>query len=203
MEAAYGAGIAPAGPGAVVAFPLPQPTRPPPPAAAAKIQNDLRILTERLARINDNLARKISSRNEYDKTIQETEAAYAKVRPPCAAPPIRHGHSTCLACGRASTCTSAAATAPGGGGCVRAAAPVLVRVDHGEPTLATLALTDHGEFANAAARAQAGERQPHEEEAGVQLIGRRRTLKASPLSRAGPPPHVHTSTPTHARRAAQ
>ena len=46
----------------------------------AKIQNDLRILTERLARINDNLARKISSRNEYDKTIQETEAAYSKVR---------------------------------------------------------------------------------------------------------------------------
>ena len=103
------------GPWGRVAFPLPQPTRPPPPAAAAKIQNDLRILTERLARINDNLARKISSRNEYDKTIQETEAAYAKVRPPCAAPPIRHGHSTCLACGRASTCTSAAATAPGEG----------------------------------------------------------------------------------------
>ena len=48
---------------------------------AAKIQNDLRILTERLARINDNLSRKISSRNEYDKTIQETEGAYAKVRP--------------------------------------------------------------------------------------------------------------------------
>mmetsp|Transcript_14643 Transcript_14643/g.47028 ORF Transcript_14643/g.47028 Transcript_14643/m.47028 type:complete len:112 (-) Transcript_14643:136-471(-) len=45
----------------------------------AKIQNDLRILTERLARINDNLARKIASRNEYDKTIQETEAAYAKI----------------------------------------------------------------------------------------------------------------------------
>ncbi len=48
-------------------------------ARAAKIQNDLRILTERLARINDNLARKISSRNEYDKTIQETEAAYQKI----------------------------------------------------------------------------------------------------------------------------
>merc|ERR1711998_568527 len=45
----------------------------------AKIQNDLRILTERLARINDNLARKISSRNEYDKTIQETEATYSKI----------------------------------------------------------------------------------------------------------------------------
>ena len=52
---------------------------PPGSAAAAKIQNDLRILTERLARINDNLARKISSRNEYDKTIQETEAAYMKI----------------------------------------------------------------------------------------------------------------------------
>ena len=45
----------------------------------AKIQNDLRILTERLSRLNDNLARKIASRNEYDKTIQETEAAYAKI----------------------------------------------------------------------------------------------------------------------------
>ena len=41
---------------------------------AAKIQNDLRILTERLARINDNLARKVSSRTEYDKTITETES---------------------------------------------------------------------------------------------------------------------------------
>ena len=59
------------------------PTLPRVPArpGAAKIQNDLRILTERLARVNDNLARKISSRNEYDKTIQETEGAYAKVRP--------------------------------------------------------------------------------------------------------------------------
>ena len=46
---------------------------------AAKIQNDLRILTERLARINDNLARKVSSRTEYDKTITETEAAYSKI----------------------------------------------------------------------------------------------------------------------------
>eukprot|EP00962_Isochrysis_galbana_P004825 scaffold1320_cov113-Isochrysis_galbana.AAC.4 len=31
---------------------------------AAKIQNDLRILTERLSRINDNLARKVASRTE-------------------------------------------------------------------------------------------------------------------------------------------
>lgn len=45
-----------------------------------KIQNDLRILTERLARINESLAKKIASRNEYDRTIAETEAAYMKVR---------------------------------------------------------------------------------------------------------------------------
>jgi Sjoegren syndrome nuclear autoantigen 1 len=45
----------------------------------AKIQNDLRILTERLSKINDSLARKAASRNEYDKTIMETEAAYMKV----------------------------------------------------------------------------------------------------------------------------
>lgn len=37
---------------------------------AAKIQNDLRILTERLARINDNLARKVASRNEYALTTR-------------------------------------------------------------------------------------------------------------------------------------
>ncbi|XP_031564258.1 Sjoegren syndrome nuclear autoantigen 1 homolog isoform X2 [Actinia tenebrosa] len=44
-----------------------------------KIQNDIRILTERLAKINESLARKIASRNEYDKTIAETEAAYMKI----------------------------------------------------------------------------------------------------------------------------
>ena len=45
----------------------------------AKIQNDIRILSERLAKINESLAKKIASRNEYDKTIAETEAAYMKV----------------------------------------------------------------------------------------------------------------------------
>ena len=45
-----------------------------------KIQNDLRILTERLARINESLAKKLSLRNDYDKTIAETEAAYVKAR---------------------------------------------------------------------------------------------------------------------------
>mmetsp|Transcript_43107 Transcript_43107/g.97433 ORF Transcript_43107/g.97433 Transcript_43107/m.97433 type:complete len:112 (-) Transcript_43107:93-428(-) len=45
----------------------------------AKIQKDLSILTDRLSKINENLARKVQARNEYDKTIQETEAAYMKI----------------------------------------------------------------------------------------------------------------------------
>ena len=38
----------------------------------AKIQNDLRILTERLARINDNLARKVSSRTGGRAYVHES-----------------------------------------------------------------------------------------------------------------------------------
>ncbi len=45
----------------------------------AKIQNDLRILTDKLNRINDSLGRKHQARQEYEKTLQETEAAYNKI----------------------------------------------------------------------------------------------------------------------------
>lgn len=45
----------------------------------AKVQNELRILTERLNRLNDSLQRKIQARQEYEKTLQETEGAYNKV----------------------------------------------------------------------------------------------------------------------------
>lgn len=45
----------------------------------ARIQKELAVLTERLARINDDLTRKVTARNEYDATIQETEAAYMKI----------------------------------------------------------------------------------------------------------------------------
>jgi len=45
----------------------------------AKIQRDLSLLTDRLSNINETLARKIQARNEYDRTIQETEAAYMKI----------------------------------------------------------------------------------------------------------------------------
>merc|ERR1712196_215677 len=44
-----------------------------------KIQKELSVLTDRLQKINESLVRKTQARNEYDKTIQETEAAYMKI----------------------------------------------------------------------------------------------------------------------------
>ena len=44
-----------------------------------KLQNDIRVLSEKLAKVNESLAKKISARNEFDKTIAETEAAYMKI----------------------------------------------------------------------------------------------------------------------------
>ncbi|CAN2391293.1 syndrome nuclear autoantigen 1, partial [Pristimantis euphronides] len=44
-----------------------------------KLQNDIRILTEKMSRVNESLARKMASRSEFDKTIAETQAAYMKV----------------------------------------------------------------------------------------------------------------------------
>eukprot|EP01029_Cantina_marsupialis_P024768 TRINITY_DN6436_c0_g1_i1.p3 TRINITY_DN6436_c0_g1~~TRINITY_DN6436_c0_g1_i1.p3 ORF type:complete len:112 (-),score=36.95 TRINITY_DN6436_c0_g1_i1:1274-1609(-) len=45
----------------------------------AKIQKDLSILTDRLSKINESLARKTQARGQYDSTIQETEGAYMKI----------------------------------------------------------------------------------------------------------------------------
>ncbi|KAL4219296.1 Sjoegren syndrome nuclear autoantigen 1 [Mactra antiquata] len=45
----------------------------------AKLQNDIRILTERLAKVNESLSKKMASRNEFDRTIAETEGAYMKI----------------------------------------------------------------------------------------------------------------------------
>ena len=44
-----------------------------------KIQRDLSILTDRLSILNESLVRKSQARSEYDRTIQETEAAYMKI----------------------------------------------------------------------------------------------------------------------------
>lgn len=51
----------------------------PSPRIVVQIQNDLAVLTKRLSHLNDSIARKTASKNEYDKTIQETESAYLKV----------------------------------------------------------------------------------------------------------------------------
>ena len=45
----------------------------------AKIQKDLSVLTDRLTKINENLAKRLQARTEYDRTIEETEQAYMKI----------------------------------------------------------------------------------------------------------------------------
>ena len=45
----------------------------------AKLQKETSVLTDRLQKLNESLMRKTQARNEYDKTVQETEAAYMKI----------------------------------------------------------------------------------------------------------------------------
>lgn len=45
----------------------------------SRVQKQLAELTEQLHRLNESIAIKQQTRNDYDKTIQETEAAYMKV----------------------------------------------------------------------------------------------------------------------------
>ncbi|NWY05306.1 SSNA1 protein, partial [Nothoprocta ornata] len=44
-----------------------------------RLQGQIWALTERLARANESLARKVAARNDFDRTIAETEAAYGKI----------------------------------------------------------------------------------------------------------------------------
>ncbi len=44
-----------------------------------KLENDILLSSEKLAKINENLAKKITARTEFDRTISETEAAYMKI----------------------------------------------------------------------------------------------------------------------------
>ncbi len=48
----------------------------------AKIQKELSTLTERLSRLNEDLARKMQARVEFDQTIQETECVAGRRAPP-------------------------------------------------------------------------------------------------------------------------
>ena len=43
------------------------------------IQKDISLLTDRLTKLNESLERKFRTREEYDKTITETEKAYMQI----------------------------------------------------------------------------------------------------------------------------
>lgn len=43
------------------------------------VHRELQILNEKYHKLNDSIARKAEAISEYDRTIQETEAAYMKV----------------------------------------------------------------------------------------------------------------------------
>ncbi|XP_068609174.1 microtubule nucleation factor SSNA1 isoform X1 [Brachionichthys hirsutus] len=44
-----------------------------------QLQHDIRVLTEKLSRVNESLAQRLAARATFDRTIAETEAAYTKV----------------------------------------------------------------------------------------------------------------------------
>lgn len=45
-----------------------------------RLQHDIHVLTEKLRRVNESLARRHSVRADFDHTIGETEGAFMKVR---------------------------------------------------------------------------------------------------------------------------
>ncbi|TRZ03566.1 hypothetical protein DNTS_013484, partial [Danionella cerebrum] len=48
-------------------------------AEKARLQHDIRVLNEKLSRVNESLAHRLNARTEFDRTIAETEAAYMKI----------------------------------------------------------------------------------------------------------------------------
>jgi Sjoegren syndrome nuclear autoantigen 1 len=44
-----------------------------------RTEKEIAILTEKLNRLNDSLAKKHNARDEFDKTIRESESAFSKV----------------------------------------------------------------------------------------------------------------------------
>ncbi|CAH8435255.1 unnamed protein product [Schistosoma haematobium] len=44
-----------------------------------RLQHDMRIISEKLAKINDSLSKKLVVRNSYDKAIAESQQAYSKL----------------------------------------------------------------------------------------------------------------------------
>ncbi|NWX85356.1 SSNA1 protein, partial [Nothoprocta pentlandii] len=45
----------------------------------SKLQHQIQVLNEQLERVCEDLAQKVASRNELDKILAETEAAYMKI----------------------------------------------------------------------------------------------------------------------------
>ncbi|KAM9322663.1 microtubule nucleation factor SSNA1-like [Pholidichthys leucotaenia] len=44
-----------------------------------RLQHDIRILSEKLSRVNESLTQRLAARATFDRTIAETEAAYTKI----------------------------------------------------------------------------------------------------------------------------
>ncbi|KAM8828862.1 microtubule nucleation factor SSNA1 [Spinachia spinachia] len=44
-----------------------------------RLQHDIRVLSEKLSRVNESLAQRLVARTTFDRTIAETEAAYTKI----------------------------------------------------------------------------------------------------------------------------
>lgn len=44
------------------------------------LQREIEKLSYKLTQLNESLAKRIAARNDYDRTIAETESAYMKVR---------------------------------------------------------------------------------------------------------------------------
>ncbi|XP_075935782.1 microtubule nucleation factor SSNA1 [Anarhichas minor] len=44
-----------------------------------RLQHDIRVLSEKLSRVNESLAQRLAARSTFDRTIAETEAAYTKI----------------------------------------------------------------------------------------------------------------------------
>uniref|UniRef100_A0A3Q4I093 Sjogren syndrome nuclear autoantigen 1 n=1 Tax=Neolamprologus brichardi TaxID=32507 RepID=A0A3Q4I093_NEOBR len=44
-----------------------------------RLQHDIRVLSEKLSRVNESLTQRLAARSTFDRTIAETEAAYTKI----------------------------------------------------------------------------------------------------------------------------
>ncbi|KAG9397136.1 hypothetical protein J8273_1045 [Carpediemonas membranifera] len=45
----------------------------------AKLENDMKVIREKLTRVEESLNKKIASKAEYDRTIKEVESAYMRI----------------------------------------------------------------------------------------------------------------------------